>query len=239
MSVAAGSRQLLRWHLYPDVAALHAAAVRAITRIAREAVSERGAFHVVLAGGGTPRALYAQLPAVDANWGAWHVYFGDERCLPEDHPERNSVMAFETFLNQVPVPAGQIFTVACAQGAAVAAQAYAARIKGVGDFDLVLLGIGEDGHTASLFPGAEWGTGERDPAVFAVDNAPKPPPQRVTLSARRLSAARVVMVFVAGAAKRAALAAWRSGVELPIGAIRPGSGVDVLVDPQAWSIEPF
>ncbi|MDA8364570.1 MAG: 6-phosphogluconolactonase [Gammaproteobacteria bacterium] len=235
MNPAPASRQTVRWHLYPDAAALYAGAARAIGRIAREAVSERGAFRVVLAGGATPRALYAQLPAVDTRWSTWHVYFGDERCLPDGHPDRNSTMASETFLNHVPIPSGQIHGIVCAQDATMAAQAYAATLRGIGDFDLVLLGMGEDGHTASLFPGADdWGLQPDGPAALAVEDAPKPPPQRVTLSAARLSAARTVMVLVIGAAKRAAIAAWRSGADLPIGAIRPAPGVDVLLEPQAW-----
>ena len=116
-------------------------------------------------------------------------------------------------------------------GAERAAAAYAAELRGVGDFDFVLLGLGEDGHTASLFPGHDWGDAPDAPDVLAVHGAPKPPPERVSLSAARFGRAREVWFLVAGADKRAALARWRAGDAIPAGAIRPAAGVDVWVSP--------
>ncbi len=234
MNSAAAQRQIVRWHLYPDAQALYERAACAIERIAGEATSERGVFRIVLAGGGTPRPLYTRLTAIDAHWNAWHVYFGDERCLPGDHPDRNSTMASAAWLSHVPIPASQIYAIRCEQGVTAAAQTYAATLSGIDVFDLVLLGLGEDGHTASLFPGAEWGAHPGAPAVLAGARAPTPPSARVSLSARRLSEAREVMVLVTGEAKRAALTAWRAGANLPIGAIRPAAGVNALLEPHAW-----
>ncbi len=227
-------RQIVRWHLYPDRAALDAGAVRAIARIAREAANRRGAFRIVLAGGSTPRSLYEQLRTLDTCWNTWHVYFGDERCLPDGHPDRNSTLASVALLDHVPVPGGQVHPIGCGQEPAVAAQSYATLLSGVDCFDLVLLGLGEDGHTASLFPGASWGTEPDAPAVIVVERAPKPPARRISLSAERLGRTRVLMVLVAGENKRAAVAAWRTGKVLPAGAICPAAGVDVLLDPLAW-----
>ncbi|MHB8427971.1 MAG: 6-phosphogluconolactonase [Acidiferrobacterales bacterium] len=238
MSSEAAARQIARWHLRPDAAALYVSAARAVERIAQEAISRRGVFRIVLAGGGTPRPLYARLPAIDARWSAWHVYFGDERCLPDGHPDRNSTMAYAAWLSLVSVPACQIYGITCEQDVAAAARNYAALLADVDVFDLVLLGLGEDGHTASLFPGAQWGSQPGAPSVMAVERAPKPPSRRVTLSARRLSAAREVMVLVTGDTKRTAIAAWRAGADLPIGAICPAGGVDVLVEPHAWGSAP-
>jgi len=223
-------QQIVRWHTYPDAAALYDRAARAVSRIAHEATAERGEFHIVLSGGATPRPLYQRLRTMDAQWSVWHVYFGDERCLPRDHLERNSVMAFSAWLSHVPIPADQIYEIPAEQGANAAAQAYAHVLAQVAVFDLVLLGLGEDGHTASLFPGAEWGEQPAAPATLAVPNAPRPPPQRVTLSARRLSLTREAMVLVTGEAKREALAAWGAGKHLPVRAIRPLGGVDVLLE---------
>jgi 6-phosphogluconolactonase len=93
----------------------------------------------------------------------------------------------------------------------------------------VLLGLGEDGHTASLFPGHEWGAAPGSPDVLAVLDAPKPPSQRVTLSAARLSRAREVWFVVSGDSKREAVAQWHSGENIPARAITPAAGVDVLV----------
>ena len=114
-------------------------------------------------------------------------------------------------------------------GVREAAASYAAALSGLGDFDLVLLGLGEDGHTASLFPGNDWGTTAESADALPVFDAPKPPPERVTLSAARLSRARKVLFLVSGESKRKALADWRSGCAIPAAAIRPPTGVDVLV----------
>jgi 6-phosphogluconolactonase len=115
-------------------------------------------------------------------------------------------------------------------GALEAARLYAETLRTVGGFDLVLLGLGEDGHTASLFPGHEWGTASGSPDVLAVFDAPKPPPQRVSLSAARLGRARQVMFLVGGKSKHRAVAEWRTGKNIPARAITPAAGVDVLVE---------
>jgi 6-phosphogluconolactonase len=97
----------------------------------------------------------------------------------------------------------------------------------------VLLGLGEDGHTASLFPGHDWGRHGDSPDVLAVADAPKPPPARVSLSANRLSNARQVLFLVEGAGKRDAIAAWKRGDGIPAASIAPAAGVDILLDAAA------
>jgi 6-phosphogluconolactonase len=219
-----------RRQVHPDAAALQAAARDLVRREAEQAIAARGSFHVVLAGGSTPRALYVSLIDLDTDWRAWHIYFGDERVLPADDPERNSRMAHSAWLDQVPIPREQIHTIPTEHGLDAAVQACQKAMAGVGDFDLVLLGLGEDGHTASLFPGQYWGESDAAPDVLAVRDAPKPPPQRVSLSAHRLSRARRVVFLVSGAGKRDALRRWGRGERIPAAAIRPVSGVDVLLD---------
>jgi 6-phosphogluconolactonase len=216
--------------VYANAHALQERAARIIARAAHEAITARGAFHLVLAGGGTPRAVYQRLRVIDAGWESWHVYFGDERCLPSHHPERNSKMASEAWLKHISIPLEQVHPIAAERGAQLAAQAYMIVIGAIDRFDLVLLGLGEDGHTASLFPGHDWGTDAAGPAVLPVHDAPKPPSDRVSLSAARLSAARQVLFLVTGAAKRAAIAGWRAGKHIPARAIAPAAGVDVLVE---------
>ncbi len=219
-----------RWHALADLQTLQKAAVEVILSAAARAIDQRGQFLLVLAGGTTPRGIYRALRTARTDWSAWHVYFGDERCLAADDPARNSRMAADTWLDCVPIPAYQVHLIPGELGAVDAAGRYAETLRRVGDFDLVLLGLGEDGHTASLFPGHERGAAAGSPDALAVFDAPKPPPQRVSLSALRLSRSRQVLFLVSGESKRRAVAAWRAGKDIPARAIMPGAGVDVLVE---------
>jgi 6-phosphogluconolactonase len=222
-------RRDTRWVGFAILAEMQQAACRRIIDAARRAIAQRGEFLIVLAGGNTPRGAYRMLRAENADWSHWNVYFGDERCLPPDDVERNSKMATIEWLDHVPIPKDRVYPIPAELGARAAALAYADTLRGVGEFDLVLLGLGEDGHTASLFPNQDWGTAPDAPDVLAVLDAPKPPPQRVSLSAARLSRAREVLFLVAGDSKREAIAHWRAGEQLPAAAIRPAAGVDVLI----------
>jgi len=219
-----------RWHRYRTTAVLEAAAVQAIRLAAQQSISHRGQFHIVLAGGTTPRSIYETLPSADTDWSSWHVYFGDERCLPADHAERNSRMAGLAWLNHVGIPAAQIHVIEAERGAELAASRYAQIVGRIELFDLVLLGLGEDGHTASLFPHHDPGNTPDAPAVLAVHDAPKPPPDRVSLSANRLGAARRVMFLVTGEAKRQAVQDWRNGMDIPAASIKPAGGVDIYLE---------
>lgn len=222
-----------RWQTAEDMRDWLARAVNFVARAEHAAIAARGEFHIVLAGGGTPRRLYQALAGQSHDWPRWRVWFGDERCLPPKHPERNSRMAQEVWLDQVAMPAGNIHHIPAELGASAGAEAYACTLAGMGDFDLVLLGLGEDGHTASLFPGREWGESASAPDALAVFDAPKPPSERVSLSARRLSRARRVLFLVSGAGKRQALEDWREDAPIAAAAIRPAAGVDVLMDAEA------
>ncbi len=223
-------QQTCHWHVYASAREVQQHAVISIVRSANRAIAERGEFHIVLAGGSTPRDVYELLRGADTPWSSWYVYFGDERCLPPGHPERNSLMAKTALLDFVAIPETQIFAIPAETGAEEAAMAYAKRLAAVDIFDLVLLGLGEDGHTASLFPSHDWGVDLVSDAVLAVHGAPKPPPDRVSLSAWRLSRSRQVTVLVTGVSKHEAVARWREGVALPVAAITPEGGVEVLLE---------
>jgi 6-phosphogluconolactonase len=202
-----------------------------IARAAEQAILDSGAFHLVLAGGNTPRALYERLRTLKkTDWKAWHIYFGDERCLPCVDPERNSTMARDAWLDHVPVPQKQVYAIPAEMGAKAAAAAYSATLQQVGEFDLVLLGLGEDGHTASLFPGNDWGQEVDSPVALPIFDAPKAPAERVSLSARRLSQAKQVLFLVTGENKHEAVMNWRAGANIPARAIIPLQGVDVLAE---------
>ncbi|HXF36344.1 MAG TPA: 6-phosphogluconolactonase [Actinomycetota bacterium] len=181
---------------------------------------------LVLAGGSTPRELYRRLAALPYPWREVEVFFGDERCVPPDHPDSNLRMARETLLTRVPARVHPM--TGCRP------EDYERELRAVfGDdlprFDLAFLGLGEDGHTASLFPG--------DPALEAGDRwvalVERPDHRRMTLTLPVLSAARVAAFLVAGPGKREALARLLRG-DPGIPAARVGAErVVVVADPAA------
>jgi 6-phosphogluconolactonase len=224
------THQACRWHIFSDSDALERVATNRILDAARQAIAENGAFHIVLAGGSTPRRVYAALARCPADWSRWHIWFGDERCLPPEAAERNSRMAGQAWLDLVSIPPDQVHAIPAELGASAALVTYTRTLAGQGPFDLVLLGLGEDGHTASLFPGHDWGTTADAADVLAVHDAPKPPPERVSLSARRLSATHAAIFLVCGEGKRQAVSKWRAGYPIPATVIAPPHGVDVMLD---------
>ena len=189
-----------------DVA--HAAADRIVAAL------NGGARTLVLAGGNTPKRCYELLAAADVKWGRVTVLFGDERCVPPDHPDSNYRLARESLLDSV-APA-TVHRIAGELGPDEAAAAYDRILGALAPLDVVLLGAGEDGHTASLFPGhpevqaTGWAVGVR--------NAPKPPPDRVSLTLPALQGARHVIVLATGSGKADAVARARRG-EVPSGMI--------------------
>jgi 6-phosphogluconolactonase len=211
----------------PDTEALVSVVCARINSAARQAIAARGTFRIVLAGGTTPAAVYRALAETAADWPRWQIYFGDERCLPLDNPERNSVMAMRNWLDGVAIPSENIHVIPAEHGASEAAHAYDAVVKLARPFDLVLLGMGEDGHTASLFPDHQHDANE---LVHAIHNAPKPPSERVSLGERALNDAQVVLVLITGMAKHAAVERWKHGEDLPIARIHGRNGIDVYLD---------
>lgn len=202
----------MKRRVFDDIDSLSSAAAHRITELAAEAISARGVFRIALAGGETPRRCYEQLRQLPLDWARVQIYFGDERCLPVGDAQRNDSMARETLLDRVEIPAENMHSLPAELGAEAAAASYAGTL-GSGPLDLALLGMGEDGHTASLFPGNP-ATASHD-AVVAVYGAPKPPPERVSLGMDTLNAARHKLFLVAGAGKRAALEQIARGEPLP------------------------
>lgn len=207
------------WRVFPDSATLATQLAQTIQVDAQVCIGKRGRFSLVLAGGTTPRQVYAQLVWAPADWKRWHIYFGDERCYPFGHPERNDTMARSAWLHQVPIPQSNVNPISGAGWGPDAAARRYAEVLPKGLFDLTLLGLGEDGHTASLFPGHDWGTDRQAPPVLPVFHAPKPPDHRVSLSARRLSQSRKAIFVVTGAGKANAVARWKQGEAIPASAI--------------------
>ena len=223
-------KQQRRWHFYTNTNDLIRDVVANLTRFAADCIKRRGAFHIVLAGGTTPRAIYQELQHINTTWSAWHIYYGDERCLAVGAVDRNDTMAQQSWLNHVSIPAQQIHAIPGELGNQNGAKTYTRTLKDIEAFDLVLLGLGEDGHTASLFPGHALGSEENSPAVLAITDAPKPPPERISLSAHRLSQAREVWFLVTGEAKRGAVENWQHEKNIPALSICPLHGVDIYTD---------
>ena len=224
---------LPEWRVFADADALVAELSAALCTEAAAAIAARGAFHLVLAGGTTPLALYRALVRQQAGDARWHVWYGDERCLPADHPERNSVAIEAAWLAASRIPPENRRPIPAEQGSHEAATVYARWLAGVADFDVVLLGMGEDGHTASLFPGHNWDGAD----VLAVHDAPKPPSERVSLSAARLNRSQRVWFVITGAGKREALSRWKSGEPLPVSAVQGKRQTDAWVDQASWSTD--
>ncbi len=173
-----------------------------------------GARTLVLAGGSTPRAVYGLLAGADLEWGRVTVLFGDERCVAPDHPDSNYLMARTELLDRV--RPGGVLRMPAELGPEQGAALYDGLVAALSPLDLVLLGMGPDGHTASLFPGAsELGAGGH---AVGVRNAPKPPPDRVSLTLGCLRAAVRVLIVATGADKAAAAAAAQRGA-VPAGMI--------------------
>ena len=204
---------------HDSAAALAAAVAQRVAEVAAQAIRARGEFRLVLAGGETPRRCYEQLRHLPVDWHHVQIFFGDERCLPVGDAQRNDTMARTALLDHVAIPPASIHRIAAERGALDAARDYAGLLKPGVPLDMVLLGMGEDGHTASLFPGNP--ATESGDAAVAVFAAPKPPSQRVSLGLHTLQQARQRIFLVAGLGKRAALQAIMSGAALP--AARVGS----------------
>ena len=204
--------------VFPDAEAVSRGAAEEFMRCAREAVAARGRFTVTLSGGSTPKRMFEMLaepPYRDqVDWAKTHIFWGDERSVPPDHRDSNYRMANEALLSRVPIPAGQVHRIEAERkdrdAAAREYQAIIAKTFGVAPdgeppaFDLVLLGMGPDGHTASLFP--HTAALNETKRWVVVNFVPKFNTDRVTLTTPILNKAREVLFLVAGADKAEPLA---------------------------------
>jgi 6-phosphogluconolactonase len=238
-------------HVLPDAAAVQRAAAQELAARTDVAARARGAAFVALSGGSTPRGLHALLadPAgpflAQVPWERLHVFWGDERCVPPDHPDSNYRMARETLLDHVPVPSGQVHRMAGENPEpSRAADRYAGELReaferhrrlegGWPRFDVVLLGMGADGHTASLFPGTD-AIHETVRTVAAVW-VPKLGVHRITLTPPVLNRADTVLFLVTGADKAEALAAVLEGPAQPD--VLPSQVVQPVAGGAIWLVD--
>jgi len=220
--------------IFPDVDSLADAAARHLIDLAETAISRSGRFHLALAGGSTPLSLYKLLASGDLtsrlDWTAVHLYWGDERCVPPDHEQSNYRTAQHALIDQIPIPKANVHRMPGEldpeQGALAYEQLLYRQFRWKTPvFDLVLLGMGADGHTASLFPGDD-ALEERKRWVVAVDHQGPPAPivSRLTLTLPLLNVARSVIFLVAGEHKAQAVRWVQQGDDLPAGMVSPVSG---------------
>ena len=231
-------------HVYGSPEELAEAAAREFAARAEEAIEERGRFAAVLAGGSTPKATYRILArdyADGIDWSKVHVFFGDERTVPPDHEDSNYRMAREALLDNVPV--GSVHRMQGELPPDEAAEAYEAELRDffgpeeLPRFDLILLGIGGDGHTASLFP--ETSALEVHDRLVVANPVLKLETTRITLTVPVINAARAVYFLVAGEDKAGALKqileADPDPREYPASLIQPQGGPKWMLDQSAAS----
>jgi 6-phosphogluconolactonase len=223
--------------VYSDAGALSRAAAQYVVQVANESIVSHGRFTIALSGGSTPRKLFTLLAnepyRSQINWELLEVFWADERNVPADDPESNYHLAQETLLRHVPIPANQIHRAPTEEtDREAAAHKYELEIKrvfgtdGIPSFDLIQLGMGPEGHTASLFP-HQPSLHESQRLIMPV-TVPKPPPPRLTFTPPLINAARHIQFLITGAEKADTLQAVLEGPyqpdEYPAQIVRPPHG---------------
>lgn len=233
--------------IYPDTDTLSQEAAHYIVRLASESIVTHGRFTLALSGGSTPRKLYGLLGSEpyrsQIDWAQVEIFWGDERCVPSDDPESNYAMAQQVLLSKIPIPPNQVHRMPADQpNREAASEAYSEEMRrtfgtdGIPSFDLIQLGMGPEGHTASLFP-HQASLHEQQRLVMPV-SVPKPPPDRLTFTPPLLNAARNILFLVTGDEKADAVHAVLEGEsnpdEYPAQIVRPSKGeVTWMLDTEA------
>jgi 6-phosphogluconolactonase len=206
-----------------DRAAIERMLIADFERAAADAIARRGAFRVVLSGGSIAQLFYPSLAALPLDWSLVDFFWADERAVPPEHPDSNFGEASRLWLTPAGVPAARAHRI---HGEDTdlprAARAYAAELERIAGsppaLDIALLGVGPDGHVASLFPGHPALREERA-LVVPIEDAPKPPPRRITLTIPVLAAIALTVVAAAGEEKR----------QMVHRALEPGSALPIAV----------
>lgn len=233
-------------NIVKDAAALAEEGARRFVKIATEAVAKRGRFIVAVSGGSTPRGMNELLSAPQFRsqvpWAKTYLFFADERFVPPGHPDSNYLMVKESLLKKIAIPQNNVFRVqteGCSPEEAARAYANSLTIATGGSepcLDLILLGMGPDGHTASLFPNSS--VLDSQDLVAAVYDSPKPPPVRVTFTFSLINNAREIIFLIAGPDKapmvRRALKDIVTYEQVPVSGIKPKNGkLQWLIDEKA------
>ena len=206
--------------IFENIDKLSAQLANDILDMAKISIKSTGSFKIVLAGGKSLIPTYKILSHSNSDWSRWHIYIGDERCLPLKNKERNDHNINIIWLNNSPIPKKNIHFIRAELDAKQAVRHYETTLKEVENFDVTLLSMGEDGHTASLFPGHQYDN-KRD--VVIINNSPKKPKQRISLSYSRLNQSNKVFKIISGSLKCNAVRQWLNNIQLPINQINGDS----------------
>ncbi|KAF5795476.1 putative 6-phosphogluconolactonase [Helianthus annuus] len=223
--------------------------------LSQKFTQQKASFTVVVSGGSLIKSLrkLVESPYVDSiDWSKWHMFWVDERVVPKDHPDSNYLLAYDCFLSKVPIPPGNVHAINDALSAEAAADDYETHIKhlvhngiistsettGIPKFDLMLLGMGPDGHVASLFPGHPL-LAEKSKWITFIKESPKPPPERITFTFPVINSSANVALVVAGAGKahpvHVALGNGQEPEPLPVQMVAPEGQLTWFLDKDAAS----
>lgn len=207
------------FHVHHDAEHLAASLANELAQLIRATVANRGVCHMVFPGGGSPRRTLELLSKQDLPWVSLHLYPSDERCVPADDDYRNDRLIEELVIKRGMLPPENLHRIPAELGPEEGALQYSQLLDHLPQFDIALLGMGSDGHTASLFPKHPGLTDQR--SVIPVCNAPKPPPERVSIGLHRLLTAHNRWVMAMGGDKQDALDSAYRGDDLPVTQVKP------------------
>ena len=204
------------WSIFENIDKLSMQVADDILDVAKISIKSTGSFKIFLAGGKSLIPTYKILSHSNADWSRWHIYIGDERCLPLKNKERNDHNINIIWLNNSPIPKKNIHFIRAELDAKQAVWHYETTLEEVENFDVTLLSMGEDGHVASLFPGHSY---DDSKSVVNESNSPKYPKERISMSYSRLNRSKNIFKVISGISKQKSLDLWLKGGELPINQI--------------------
>ncbi len=217
-----------KWHIYKDMEQASVAAADFLIRKIKKILEEKARCNIVLPGGNTPAQCLKIISESNLPWNKIHWYLGDERCYPVGHKDRNDTMIKKNIWSLIHSPEENNHPIPTELGVEKAAIFYSNEIEKSGGLDIVLLGMGEDGHTASLFPGNK--ALESRQVAVAVYNSPKAPDERVSLTVEALKSAKYKILLTVGKGKKQAISDVKNGVKLPVNML---GSLDWFVDESA------
>jgi len=201
------------WLIFDDEMSLSKALAQEVLNIAKKSIFEKDCFSIVLTGGQSVLNLYKILSKSDSNWEKWHIYIGDERCVPMRHKDRNDQVINEIWLDNSKISKNNIHFIKAELGLLKAKLEYEKILKKIDKFDVVLLSMGEDGHVASLFPNHSYPDNKM---VVIESNSPKSPKQRLSMSYKQLNKSNYIFKLLIGKSKQQAVHLLQKNTNLPM-----------------------